>query len=99
MKVKGKHLTLNDRTYIEDALCENYSLKYIANYLGKYPPTISKEVRQNKVTTGQIRLEDHTHLSCNKRSTCNKKHICTTKCDYMCKKCNTFIRSNNTQDK
>lgn len=44
---KGKHLTLEDRMYIEDALDEKYTLKEIAAILEKDPTTISKEVKRN----------------------------------------------------
>ncbi len=50
MTVKGKHLTQEDRYYIEDALNENYSLADIAKRLGKDPTTISKEVKRNRMS-------------------------------------------------
>jgi len=87
MTAKGKHLTLEDRTYIEDALNENYSLKHIAMHLEKDSSTISKEVKRNRVTSGKV---GHTgHLSCQNRKSCQRKHICTKACDHLCKKCMT----------
>ena len=44
---KGKHLTADDRNFIEDALSDNYTLKFIAERLGKDPTTISKEIKRN----------------------------------------------------
>ena len=40
-----KHLTMEDRKYIEHSLNEGHSFKDIAKYLCKDPTTISKEVR------------------------------------------------------
>ena len=44
-----KHLTLQDRKFIEDSLNENLSFKEIAKYLWKDPTTISKEIRLHRV--------------------------------------------------
>lgn len=44
-----KHLTLQDRKFIEDSLNENLSFKEIAKYLCKDPTTISKEIRLHRV--------------------------------------------------
>ena len=89
MTTKGKHLTLEDRNYIEDALNENYSLSAIAKYLGKDATTISKEVKRNRVTIGKTRQVEHT--SCKNRKLCVRKHICSIACDQLCKKCSTLI--------
>ena len=40
-----KHLTLNDRIYIENELAKETTFKDIAAFLCKDPTTISKEVR------------------------------------------------------
>ena len=40
-----KHLTLEDRIFIENSLNQRRSFKDIAKYLCKDPTTISKEVR------------------------------------------------------
>ena len=40
-----KHLTLSERTYIEQELFQGSSFKAIAEFLGKDPSTISKEIR------------------------------------------------------
>ena len=40
-----KHLTLDDRKYIEKSLNEGVSFKDIARFLCKDPTTISKEIR------------------------------------------------------
>ena len=43
-----KHLTLSDRTYIEQELCMGSSFKSISKVLCKDPTTISKEVQKNR---------------------------------------------------
>jgi len=45
-----KHLTLEDRLYIEDALIKQVSFKDIARFLCKDPTTISKEVRAHRLS-------------------------------------------------
>lgn len=45
----GKHLSLTDRLFIENALFEHMPLKEIARRLEKDTTTISKEIRQNRI--------------------------------------------------
>ena len=45
-----KHLTLNDRIYIENELAKGTSFKAIAAFLCKEPTTISKEVRAHRIS-------------------------------------------------
>ena len=52
-----KHLTLEDRKYIEKSLNAGCSFKDIARYLCKDPTTISKEIRLH-------RLSDWYHKGC-----------------------------------
>tara|TARA_Y100001933_G_C18962999_1_gene549021 strand:+ start:142 stop:1437 length:1296 start_codon:yes stop_codon:yes gene_type:complete len=87
MTATGKHLTQEDRHYIEDSLNENCSLTEIAKYLGKDPTTISKEVKRNRVSFGKV---GHTGvISCKNRTACNRKQICSETCNHICKKCTT----------
>ncbi len=87
MTAKGKHLTQENRIYIEDALNESYSLTDIAKFLGKDPTTISKEVKRNRVSFGKV---GHTgRISCKKRTACTHKQICSETCNRLCKKCTT----------
>jgi hypothetical protein len=44
----NKHLTLEDRQYIEKSLNERMSFREISKYLCKDPSTISKEVMLNR---------------------------------------------------
>ena len=43
-----KHLTLEDRVFIENSLNQNHTFKDIAKYLCKDPTTISKEVKTRR---------------------------------------------------
>lgn len=45
-----KHLTLNDRIYIENELAKGTPFKDIAAFLCKDPTTISKEVRTHRLS-------------------------------------------------
>lgn len=89
-----KHLTLDDRKYIERSLNDGVSFKDIARFLCKDPTTISKEVRLH-------RLDDWFHkgpfynaknfcvhrYKCSKTNACNKIIICGVKCS-SCPTCN-----------
>lgn len=44
-----KHLTLDDRTFIEQSLNEGKSFREISKYLCKDPSTISDEVFKNRI--------------------------------------------------
>ena len=46
---KNKHLTSDDRRFIEDSLNHKMSYASIANALGKDPTTISKEVKTHSI--------------------------------------------------
>lgn len=70
-----KHLTLNDRIYIENELAKGTSFKDIAAFLCKDPTTISKEVRAH-------RISDWYH----KGTFYNSKNFCIHR--YHCKKTN-----------
>ena len=45
-----KHLTLEDRIYIENELNKGTSFKDIARFLCKDPTTISKEIRAHRLS-------------------------------------------------
>lgn len=70
-----KHLTLEDRIYIENELNKGTSFKDIARFLCKDPTTISKEVKAH-------RLSDWYH----KGTFYNSKNFCVHR--YHCKKTN-----------
>lgn len=89
-----KHLTLNDRIYIENKLAKGTPFKDIAAFLCKDPTTISKEVRAH-------RLSDWYHKGtfynaknfcihryhCQKTNACGKILLCGIKCA-SCPTCN-----------
>lgn len=89
-----KHLTLEDRLFIEKSLNEGLSFKEISRYLCKDPTTISREVKKH-------RLSDWYHKGtfynahnfcihryhCQKTNACQKILICGIKCA-SCPTCN-----------
>ena len=89
-----KHLTLSDRTYIEQELFQHSSFKSIAATLMKDPTTISKEVRKNAKAVDGKRFSGHCS-TCLRRPTCD---LCGTdsimsdcpkssRCKNICKRC------------
>ena len=75
-----KHLTIEDRIYIQNELDKGTSFKDIARFLCKDPTTISKEVKARKSS-------DWFH----KGTFLNAKNFCTKR--FRCKKTNACIRS------
>ena len=81
-----KHLQLEDRNYIEQALNQNVSFKEMGKYLAKDPTTISKEVKKHRIRKeGNSLHSSFNH--CSKRYACHKKDICNTNCSKQCKNC------------
>ena len=77
-----KHLTIEDRIYIQNELDKGTSFKDIARFLCKDPTTISKEVKAR-------RASDWFH----KGTFLNAKNFCTKR--FRCKKtnaCNKILR-------
>jgi transposase, IS30 family len=82
-----KHLTLEDREYIEEALKRNLTFKEIARYLSKDPTTISKEVKKRR-TPQKPSGFNNSHNQCELKQTCKKQDLCNTgKCRYPCRQC------------
>lgn len=89
-----KHLSLQDRIYIQNDLSKGSSFKDIARFLCKDPTTISKEVKSR-------RLSDWWHKGtfynahnfcihryhCKKKNACGKIVLCGVKCA-SCPTCN-----------
>ena len=90
-----KHLTLDDRSYIEKSLNENKTFKDIAKFLCKDPTTISKEVRKYRLSeycTGNgLFYNDKNHcihrFKCAVVNACGKIIDCGIKCR-SCPTCN-----------
>ena len=89
-----KHLSLEDRTYIEESLNEGKSFRDIAKYLCKDPSTISREVWKHRTVNSWNRGSFNNpynfcihRFTCRKTNACNKLFICDTRCR-SCHRCN-----------
>lgn len=89
-----KHLTLNDRLYIEHSLDEGISFRDIAKFLCKDPTTISKEVHLHRsLDTWHKGSFNNPYnfcihrFKCRKTNVCEKLIICEQRCA-SCHKCN-----------
>lgn len=89
-----KHLTLEDRKYIERSLNEAVPFKEIAKYLCKDPTTISKEVRLHRYSDWFHKgtfYNAHNfcihRYHCKKTNACGKIILCGIKCT-SCPTCN-----------
>ena len=89
-----KHLTIEDRIYIQNELDKGTSFKDIARFLCKDPTTISKEVKARRASDW---FHKRTFLNaknfctkrfrCKKTNACNKILLCGVKCA-SCPTCN-----------
>ncbi len=98
-----KHLSLNDRLFIEKSLDDNLTFKDIAKYLCKDPSTISKEVRKHRLSEfcsgNGLFYNDKNHcihrFKCTLVNVCHKILDCGIKCR-SCPSCNqhcsNFVR-------
>ena len=88
-QIKGnhKHLTQDDRIYIEKSLDLKMPFREIAKYLMKDPTTISKEVRLHRRL--KPRNPFNQENNCTRRIKCSLKNVCGTgECGQMlCKGC------------
>lgn len=89
-----KHLSLDDRLYLEASLNGGMSFKDIAKFLCKDPSTISKEVRAHRSSDwyhkGMFLNAKNfctKRYRCNKTNACNKIILCGIKCA-SCPTCN-----------
>lgn len=90
-----KHLTLENRVFIETSLNNNLPFKEIAKYLCKDPSTISKEIRKHRI------LREHNDFAspnqcihrgqCHLRNVCNRAVSCQKKCR-TCSACNRHCK-------
>ena len=93
-----KHLTLEDRLYIEKTLSNGTSFKDIARFLCKDPTTISKEVRKHRLSDWYHKGSFYNaknfcihRYHCRKTNACNKLILCGIKCA-SCPTCNQTCR-------
>lgn len=84
---ENKHLTLDERNFIEQELAKNTNFKEIAKYLGKDPTTISKEIKKHRIRKeGQAIHVNFNH--CAKKFNCHRKNLCNPRCEKECRHCN-----------
>ena len=83
-----KHLTLDNRVFIEKSLDNNMPFKEIAKYLCKDPTTVSKEVKKHRTLTPRNNFVSHNH--CIHRGNCGLTNVCkrTVVCKKQCRTCN-----------
>lgn len=93
-----KHLTLDNRVYIEKSLDNNMPFKEIAKYICKDPTTVSKEVKKHRTLNLRNDFVNYNHCAnrrnCNLRNVCNRTVPCKKQCSscYECNShCNRFI--------
>jgi IS30 family transposase len=89
---KNKHLTNEDRLHIEQWLKQGVSMKQIAQWLGKSPSTISREIRAralayDKPAQHRVRNRCVNRAECQRRCLCGDKPGCTRRCS-SCNLCN-----------
>lgn len=85
-----KHLTLEDRNYIEQRLNDNTSFKDIARFLCKDPTTISKEIRLHRMSDiHPKRIFNNPHNFCTRRFRCKRTNVCNKIqiCEGSCSSC------------
>ncbi len=97
-KKNQRHLTLTDRTYIEQELVRGSTFTDIGKALGKDPSTIAKEVKHH-YEISKVSEISHGCRNCINYSECEKKHLCGRKtCGYKCKHCYTFRHHSSCPD-
>lgn len=82
-----KHLTLDNRIYIEKCLDNRMPFKEIAKYLCKDPSTISKEVKKHRILTTRNNFTSPNR--CINRGKCGRSNVChrPISCGKLCKTC------------
>jgi len=81
-----KHLTLEERNYIEQALTQNITFKEMGKYLSKDPTTVAKEVKKHRIKKeGRSVHVGYNH--CSRKSNCYRRNICDTNCKKECRHC------------
>ena len=78
-----KHLTLEDRNYIEQALNQNMTFKEIAKFLSKDPTTISKEIKKHRIRKEPNSFNSSGNI-CRLRFSCKRKNVCGKNCNSQC---------------
>lgn len=81
-----KHLTLEDRNYIEQALNQNMTFKEIGKFLSKDPTTISKEIKKHRLRKEPTSFNTNFNQCINKYG-CTKRNVCSLSCKKKCSNC------------
>jgi IS30 family transposase len=91
-----RHLTLENRIYLEKGLDNGMAFKEIAKYLCKDPTTISKEIKKHRLLTE--RNSFNSPNQCMYKRDCHLKNVC--KRPIPCQKeCRSCVACNNRCDK
>lgn len=99
-----RHMTLDDRIYIEQALEKAMTFKEIAKFLKKDPTTISKEIKKHR--TLKPRNSYGSLNTCKSRQSCRLSNVCkrTVTCKKRCascsdcnKNCDSYIKDECTK--
>lgn len=89
-KKKQRHLTLTDRTYIEQELVRGSTFTDIGRALGKDPSTIAKEVKLH-YDVRKASVSIHSCSNCMLYKECVLQHMCGNElCSRKCKQCHIF---------
>lgn len=89
-----KHLSLEDRLYVESSLGKGLAFKEIAKYLCKDPSTISKEVKAHRQSDWYHKGTFYNAKNfCIHRYHCRKTNACSKifVCGVMCASCPTCV--------
>lgn len=84
-----KHLTQDDRVFIEKSLDKHCSLRSIATELSKDPTTISKEIKKHRIFQKHNTFNEKPNR-CNLSRECHRKNICKVSlptCRKECRNC------------
>lgn len=89
-----KHLTLDNRVYIEKSLDNNVTFKNIGKFLCKDPSTISKEVRKHRFLKERSDFNHQNFNKCVHRKSCNRRNVCQLSPAACSKKCSSCFKCN-----
>lgn len=80
-----RHMTLDDRIYLEKCLDKNMTFKDTAKFLCKDPSTLSKEVKKRRIHKPRNCFNDINR--CSHKKHCDLKNVCTRPCNKRCATC------------
>lgn len=93
----NKHMDLEQRNLISNIIATNrnpdgsmkISLASIGRMVGKDPTSISKEVKNRRITRAHVRdlTPKNYCVMCKNREDCNARNVCSTRCGELCRSC------------